>query len=894
MRIAFLVPRLDGVGGTARSTVSLANALAPHQDVRIVSVTRTADAPTYTVDPAVPVHHLVDLRDRQRPRAVAEELATPGEAAVLHRQESALARTDTRLSALTDLTLAALLPTLDVDVVVPTTPGLLAAALALVEDRVVVVHMEHGSPADRPRDLEPLLAHAPRADAVVLPTAAFERWLAEQLGPLCPPTAVLPQPLAPGFHPRSALDNPLIMAAGRLVPEKQFPLLVTAFAQVAERLPEWRLRICGAGPARHDLIPEIRKWGLWDRVELPGAVVDMPAEWARASVAALTSRVEGTPLALQEAMAAGVPVAAFDAPTGPREVVEHEVSGLLVAPQSVAGMAAALLRLATDAELRARLGRGALRAARRYDAAALAERWVGVLGEARARRAGRDRVTTAVAARRSAPTTPLAPSPPAAARPAEVTPAQARTAALRLATDAARATGADWLVVPPHERDTPIVVLPTTARDAFLEALTSAEVPPYLSLRDPGLSGWPERRGRVADLATELRRGMTTVVCLEPWPEGVLGQGCTVEVQFWERSVEGDLVGPRRNPYADRLPARPEVVDVEVDGVTVPTVPLMAVPTAGECRFPVDVVYTWVDGSDPEWNARREARLAGVTGTAQTRASSGQARFVEHDELRYSFRSVHLFAPWVRRIHLVTDDQVPEWLDPDHPLVHLVDHRDILPADALPTFNSHAIETALHRIDGLAEHFVYLNDDVLLGRPVRPETFFSPSGSIAVFPSRMTIGLDDDPDAPPFQKAAWNNRRLLHDELGAVITHHLAHTPHPHRVSVLEELTERFAEAVAGTARAPFRSDTDVSVLSSLAQHYALLTGRAHLAEPSLAFVNLSNADLEWQLSQALGRDQDFICLAEHHDHALPPAELDRLLAEFYAEYYPVAAPWER
>ena len=74
----------------------------------------------------------------------------------------------------------------------------------------------------------------------------------------------------------------------------------------------------------------------------------------------------------------------------------------------------------------------------------------------------------------------------------------------------------------------------------------------------------------------------------------------------------------------------------------------------------------------------------------------------------------------MRRIHLVTAGQVPDWLDTDHPMVNLVDHAQILPAEGLPTFNSHAIETSLHRIDGLAEHFVYFNDDFLLGRPVRP------------------------------------------------------------------------------------------------------------------------------------------------------------------------------
>jgi hypothetical protein len=313
-----------------------------------------------------------------------------------------------------------------------------------------------------------------------------------------------------------------------------------------------------------------------------------------------------------------------------------------------------------------------------------------------------------------------------------------------------------------------------------------------------------------------------------------------------------------------------------------------------ECTFPVDIVYTWVDGRDPAWNQARLERLAGLTGTATTRESSGQARFVSRNELRYSLRSVHLFAPWVRRIHLVTAGQVPSWLDPDHPQVAVVDHRAILPPDALPTFNSHAIEAALHRVPDLAEHFVYLNDDFFLGRPLGKEAFFSPAGSSAVWFSPNTIGLGETPDAAPYLKAAWNNRRLLQDAFGAVVTDNLAHAPYAHRRSVLEEIERRFPAEVAATARSPFRSDTDLSLLSSFAQHYGLLTGTTYAAESERAYINISNSDLEWQLKKVLERQQDFLCLADHHDHALNAERLDRTLEEFMAAYFPVAAPWER
>lgn len=575
MKIAFLVFNLDGMGGTSRSAITQANALAGHHDVRLVSVTRSSDAPHYAVDPRLAVDYLIDVRDQEAP---AVEGIVRETAATLHQRESALvpARWDGQFTALCDVALEAALPALDVDVLVTVTPGLLATAIELMPDSVVVVHQEHRSSSQRTSGLEPLLAYAPRADVVALLTPSIEEWLRDQLGEQAPHTVVMPNPLPLGFTPRSRLDQPLIMAAGRLVPEKQFPQLVQAFALIADEIPEWRLRICGEGGQRGDVVRQIRHGGLWDRVELPGSVGDMAGEWAKASVVALTSRTEGFPLVLQEAMAAGVPVASYDCASGPREIVQHEVNGLLVAAQSITGMATALLRLCTDADLRRRLGDGALRGSRRYDAGALAERWVTVFADARARREGRGRLEPR--AHDSPP--PPKPDPPAASDIGGITPTRARHDALNCAVDAARATGHEWLVIPAHEHASPRVVVPMQARDTFLASLAAADVPAYLSLRDPAEHGWHERRAPIPDLATDLRRGMTSLVVVEPWPAVAgrptpIAQGCGVDVEFWDRSLDGDLVAPRPNPYADRLPGELETVDAEVDGVHVRSLPLM-------------------------------------------------------------------------------------------------------------------------------------------------------------------------------------------------------------------------------------------------------------------------------------------------------------------------------
>ena len=920
MRIGFLVFNLNGMGGTSRSVITQANALAAHpagHEIRLISVTRSAERPHYEIDDRITIEHLVDLCDPYRP--VLDGISD-AEAAAAHARESSLvpARWDAQFTALCDLALERRLPRLadglGLDVLVTVTPGLLTCGISLAPDNVVVVHQEHRSSNDRTTGLEPLLTFSPHADVVALLTPTIEHWLHDQLGGLTPHTVVMPNPLPLGFTPRSSLSSPLIMAAGRLVPEKQLVKLIEAFSRVSHELPEWRLRICGDGPSRGELARQVRKRDLWDRVELPGSLPDMAAEWPKASVAALSSRAEGYPLVLQEAMAAGVPAVSFDCPSGPREIIDHDVNGLLVSPQSVIGLAAALLRVATDHDLRHRLGAGALHTSRDWEAGALAERWLQIYDDAVVRRGGRGRLAARAGAPPRTPDPDPSEDPTVIAAQNGITPARARHEALATcvaaASVAAPATTADphpWLVIPAHEHAEPILVLPMARRTQFLDALAEAPGPAYLSLRDPALHGWHERRGAVTSLAVDLRRGMTSTLYVEPWPRvgrraSLLGQACSVEVQFWESGPADELVAPRPNPYAAQLTAavRTAAVTTDVDGVEVPTLPLMVPPTVTECRFPIDVVVTWVDGTDPEWDASRRARLtaladsAGGANGARRREASGRARFIDHGELRYALRGIDLFAPWVRRIHLVTAGQRPDWLDVDHPRINLVDHRDILPPEALPTFNSHAIESALHRIEGLAEHFIYVNDDVMLARPLRPEDFFSSSGITAVALSPVTVGLGDEPSAPPFVKAAWNNRELLSQAFGAVLCRTTQHTPQPHRVSVLEAIEARFPEALAATARAPFRSDTDVSMTSSLAQHYGLLTGTAVASTADLAYVDISNADLERRLRGLRDRSQDFICIADHHDHALRAERLEEVLHEFLEDYFSVAAPWER
>jgi hypothetical protein len=152
----------------------------------------------------------------------------------------------------------------------------------------------------------------------------------------------------------------------------------------------------------------------------------------------------------------------------------------------------------------------------------------------------------------------------------------------------------------------------------------------------------------------------------------------------------------------------------------------------------IDFVITWVDMNDPRWKADF-ARYNGKINNRKNEVS--EARFRECGLLKYWFRGVEQFAPWVRKVHFVTCGQRPEWLNAAHPKLNLVNHADYIPARFLPCFNSSLIEIYLHRIPDLAERFVYFNDDFFMIRSVPEERFFTGGlpNDIAAF--RFNAGL---------------------------------------------------------------------------------------------------------------------------------------------------------
>lgn len=300
---------------------------------------------------------------------------------------------------------------------------------------------------------------------------------------------------------------------------------------------------------------------------------------------------------------------------------------------------------------------------------------------------------------------------------------------------------------------------------------------------------------------------------------------------------------------------------------------------------PIDAVLTWVDGADPH----HKAKLAAYRGeTVLPESVAGETRFKETGEFAYCIASLLRFMPWLRRIWIVTDAQIPpfmgllqqsSWSDK----VSLVDHREIFSGYEryLPTFNSITLNALLWRIPGLAERFIYLNDDFLLLRPVAPEAFFR--GDKLVLVGRW------DPQRVLFDHvrrmgALWWARMRGRTPGCSVGNHHTQalsaylagywwryfrapHVPHPMLRSLLADYAAEYPALFEANLRHRFRSDAQF-LGDALVSHLALLEQRAvvdnHLRGMRLKYLDYQRPRLERLLAQA---DHDlavvFFCMQD-------------------------------
>jgi glycosyltransferase involved in cell wall biosynthesis len=286
-------------------------------------------------------------------------------------------------SLLTDVRLFRALWRVRGGVLIGTRPALNVLAGAAQRPGLAVVGQEHMNwDSHRPDTRAELRRLYRRLDVTVLLTEHDRASFREALGPE-PALATIPNavPALPGAA--ADLGCRVVVAVGRLTPQKGFDRLLRAFAQITPQHPEWTLRICGGGRLRPELEALAAELGITANVTFLGPVRKIERELARASIFALSSRFEGFGMVIVEAMSKGLPVVSFDCPRGPAEIINHGRDGLLVPNGDVAGFTDALRELIEDPERRARLGAGALETAQGYDIGSVGERWERLLSEVR-------------------------------------------------------------------------------------------------------------------------------------------------------------------------------------------------------------------------------------------------------------------------------------------------------------------------------------------------------------------------------------------------------------------------------------------------------------------------------------------------------------------------------
>lgn len=158
----------------------------------------------------------------------------------------------------------------------------------------------------------------------------------------------------------------------------------------------------------------------------------------------------------------------------------------------------------------------------------------------------------------------------------------------------------------------------------------------------------------------------------------------------------------------------------------------------------IDIVYLWVDGSDENWLSERNYWHSKIYGNTTKTSNLNSSMYRDNGELMYSLRSVAECVPWINHIYIVTGfNQIPSWLDTSNPKITIVPHESIFPSDALPTFNSTAIEMCIPNIVGLSEHFILMNDDTFFNKHISPNFFFTKNNRAIILYNKQKNRIRD-------------------------------------------------------------------------------------------------------------------------------------------------------
>lgn len=232
----------------------------------------------------------------------------------------------------------------------------------------------------------------------------------------------------------------------------------------------------------------------------------------------------------------------------------------------------------------------------------------------------------------------------------------------------------------------------------------------------------------------------------------------------------------------------------------------------------IDLVYLWVDGEDENWLKKK----AHYQSEKCEEEAIKKCRFISNDELKYSLRSVEKNASWINKIYIVTDDQIPSWLNLKNDKVRIVDHSEIVPQDKLPLFNSNAIELRIPFIPNLSEYFLYANDDMFFWSRVDEDFFFEGEKPICRLFSVMK--LDDDSERVYDKTIHLAYRKVFEKFRKPKITGSPHHCIDAYKKSIFIDCLNSFPELVSNTLENRFRTSEDWQRMIVI--YYTLATGQ--------------------------------------------------------------------
>lgn len=299
---------------------------------------------------------------------------------------------------------------------------------------------------------------------------------------------------------------------------------------------------------------------------------------------------------------------------------------------------------------------------------------------------------------------------------------------------------------------------------------------------------------------------------------------------------------------------------------------------------PIDAVFTWVDGQDPDhlekrlyWSDKTKHHVEEVFDTNQS------YRYESIDEIKYSVISVLRYLPWVRTVYIVTDNQKPP-VDLNHPKIKLIDHKEIIPHEHLPTFNSHAIEAHLWRIPNLSRYYLYLNDDCFINKHMTKDRFLK-NGKIQLAFNKIKLTSDNlkvTKDMKAYYIGGKNAYKLLETIYPRSERYYTFHHAILYDKKIHEEIWKLFPVEMQRTSQAKFRSLTDVSP-NILASWMAIEKGLAEVGSFNSQYYTLRKKMTEKRFQRMVNRikNSELFCLNDSIASNAP--QVQKLLNTIYS-----------